>query len=271
MTPHFSTLSSDPGDDAESLSRSAPMTATEAKRLSAGQPAPEEFIASLAHEISQPLGALLSELHAAQQVLTRDGQVSPALASIHNAARSAERAVETVRLMRELTRGDSVTTSPQTEVNATAREALDAMAPEAARTGVDLRFHAAEGLPAAAIHPRQFEQVLVNLVRNAIQAMTESADRPAEPTVHVATRPAATGVMVRVDDTGPGVGADVAERVFEPFYTTRRAGTGLGLTICRRIVASHGGTLVCRRNDRGGARLEISLKATDPGRVREAG
>ena len=112
----------------------------------------------------------------------------------------------------------------------------------------------------AQLDPLQFEQVLYNLLLNAAQAMER------EGTITVSTEVAADFVEIRVYDTGPGLPADVGDRLFKPFYTTRTEGTGLGLAIVKKIVAAHGGSIAAANRTEGGAEFTIRLAPERPGR-----
>ena len=119
---------------------------------------------------------------------------------------------------------------------------------------IDLRI--APRLPEAAVDRIQIEQVVVNLVRNAIEAM----DGGERKELTVAAAPGDRGVIeVSVTDTGPGIAPEIAERLFQPFVTTKRNGMGVGLSICRSIVEAHGGTLVAEANPTGGTIFRFTL------------
>jgi two-component system sensor kinase FixL len=105
----------------------------------------------------------------------------------------------------------------------------------------------------------QIQQVLINLMRNAIEAMRESERR--ELIVRTAVEDG--GVVVEVADTGPGVSNEVAERLFQPFVTSKASGMGIGLSISKRIIEAHGGEISVSRNDNGGATFRFSLPMAD--------
>jgi len=114
---------------------------------------------------------------------------------------------------------------------------LDLLRPELNNRGVQLRIRTARQIPLAPIDPVQIQQVLVNLVKNAMQAMTKGG------TLTLATGEGSDGVWVSVGDTGGGIPQEQLNRIFEPFYTTKKKGSGLGLMIVQRIVRAHGGRI----------------------------
>jgi signal transduction histidine kinase len=125
---------------------------------------------------------------------------------------------------------------------------------DAERRGVTLTSDVSRELPAVSGDPERLRQVLMNLALNAIEAA------PADGRVHIGAQPRASEALVSVDDSGPGIPPDAVERLFEPFYTTKAAGSGLGLSIVHAIITQHGGRIsVGRSQALGGARFEVSL------------
>jgi two-component system sensor histidine kinase TtrS len=157
-------------------------------------------------------------------------------------AREAERAGEVVRKMRSFVRGDEGQISP-VEVGFLIGEVLRLAAPEARQAGVELAPTVAAGLPPVLADSIQIQQVLLNLVRNAVEAINAGGD-PALREVRIAAARSPGGdVEITVEDTGPGLAPEALERVFEPFYTTKPDGIGIGLSLSRSIVDAHGGRL----------------------------
>jgi two-component system NtrC family sensor kinase len=143
-----------------------------------------------------------------------------------------------------------------------------AIAPTAEQRAVTVLDRSAPGLPAVLGHADQLEQVMLNLFMNAIEAM------PRGGTLEVVTRACDSGVEVIVADSGPGVAAEDRDRLFEPFFTSKSGGTGLGLYISRQLVEAHGGRLELLAGGAGGARFRVFLpgQPEDPTRaVNEAG
>ena len=119
-------------------------------------------------------------------------------------------------------------------------------------------------LPRVAGDRVQLQQVLLNLIVNAIEAMSDVHDRPRELTI-VSRRDGPSAVLVEVRDSGPGLDPEGAERVFEPFYTTKAEGIGIGLSISRSIVEAHGGRLWAEPNQPHGAVFRFSLPVAEEG------
>ncbi len=126
---------------------------------------------------------------------------------------------------------------------------------------VELECGMEAGLPPVWGSPQEIQQVLINIIQNACQAMKNA---PAPRRLGVAARRDAGEVVLEILDSGPGVAPRDRERIFEPFYTTRADGTGLGLAICRQIVSDHGGSIVCEASRWGGALIRLRLPVADP-------
>ncbi len=201
-----------------------------------------ELAASLAHEINQPLAAIATSSNACLRWLNRD---QPDLASARDAAsrvvRDAHRAGDVIRSLRSLTRksGPQLT---RLDIRDAIKEVLALTRGESQRQSVVLHTNlAAEGWPVLGDRV-QLQQVLLNLIMNAIQAMAAVNDRRRELTVTVA-RAEPDLVQVWVEDTGPGLDPAIESRIFDPFFTTKSDGLGMGLSICRSIIEAHGGQL----------------------------
>ena len=226
-----------------------------------------ELAGVLAHQLNQPLAAILSFAEAAAARLRRGKstpeRISTALAEIID---QAQRAAESIRDLRGfLSRERSERTAEDLEP--IVRQALDLMTVLAGEAGVAIRHHGLKSLPPVLIHRSQIEQVLLVLLDNAIDAIRERQD--AEAAAH---RPRGTidvsggldadarCVRLTVLDSGPGLDEDLARRVFDPLYTTKMNGIGLGLSIARSIIEDHGGRIWAEPG-RGG-RFHFSLPVT---------
>lgn len=220
-----------------------------------------EMAAGLAHEINQPLTAIANYAQALQRLLAVPGAADPedielALSQI---AAQALRAGEVIRRLRSFVKHREA----HTEVIEPGRLITELMAfaePDARLNDIQIRVEAADGLPQVACDPVQIQQVLLNLIRNAIDAVNEAA--PAERDITVRLRPGADGeVEISVSDRGPGISDEVARNLGNPFYTTKASGTGLGIAISRSILRAHGGRLAHRPTPGGGATVFFTLPA----------
>jgi signal transduction histidine kinase len=202
-----------------------------------------EMAAALAHELNQPLTALIGFARACQEVLRGGDAAAREAASklIDQAVQQALRAGDIIRSTREfLRRGD--TQFVRTEIGEIFRAVLDLIHAETVlnRVGIITRFE--KDLPPILADRIQIEQVIFNLIRNSIEAMVGRDGR--EIALSAAVDPGDPGfVQIAVSDNGPGVPAEVADRLFRPFATTKDAGMGLGLSISRSIVEAHGGRI----------------------------
>jgi PAS domain S-box-containing protein len=212
---------------------------------------------SLAHELNQPLAAILSNAQAAQRFLAlrepRLDQVSLILADI---VKSDRRAAAVIQRLRAMLKRDDVRHEP-IDVNDTVQEALRLVHSDLLHRRVEVALDLAPGLPAVHGDRVQVSQVLVNFVVNGCEAMEEAA-----PPRRLSVRTFVNGagnVEIAVSDRGHGIPPDDLERIFEAFVTTKRQGIGLGLAICRSIVEAHGGRIRATNNGGGGATLHLEM------------
>jgi PAS domain S-box-containing protein len=219
-----------------------------------------EMASAIAHEINQPLTAIANYAYACVRLL-RGGKASveEALEVMQRVAAEAERAGEVVRKMRSFVRGDEGQLGA-VDPNFLVTEVLRLAAPEARQSGVELAPVLAADAPQVLADSIQIQQVLLNLVRNAVEAIASSD--AVERAVTISTADAANGrVEIAVADTGPGLAPDALERVFEPFFTTKPDGIGIGLALSRSIVDAHGGRLWASARPGGGAVFHLQLPA----------
>ena len=215
-----------------------------------------ELGASIAHEVGQPLGAIVTNIQAAELILQSGHPDAAELQQIFTDVRhDALRANEVVRRLRALLEKRAVEMAPL-DASATFDDTLSLLMPEARRRGITLERDLATGLPVMGDRI-QLQQVLLNLTLNAMDAMRDTA--PAQRMLSVATRVADGGVEVQVADRGHGLSAETQGRLFESFYTTKPHGVGLGLSIVRTVVAAHKGRVWATSRDGGGCVFKVWL------------
>jgi signal transduction histidine kinase len=227
-----------------------------------------EVAAGIAHEIRNPLGAIQLNAQALAEDLERRPDESKLCSRIQQAVRSADAIVEDVLLFaRDMTiRPVPTTVGTLTTQTLEQCEALLPGGPDAVR--LELPPEGEDRLDADA---GKLVQALANVVRNAVEAMADVEPDARRLVIAASQRRVrcpdgrmAQRVVIAVDDCGPGVPADVVERMFNPFFTTRQTGTGLGLAIVHRIVDAHGGHITVGRSPVGGARVELCLPSCPP-------
>jgi PAS domain S-box-containing protein len=216
-----------------------------------------EMAAGLAHEINQPLGAIVNYAQGCSRRLRGNpGDVDAVLPVIDDIAAEGLRAGEIIRRLRSLVRKETPR-QDWFDLAEIASEALHLVEPDAYEHGVTVQVDAAPGLPRLLGDPIQIEQVVLNLLRNALDAMADVGGRR-ELHVDIA-RVAGDAVELAVRDTGQGLTPVVAEHVFDPFFSTKPGGLGMGLSISRSIVEAHRGRLSATPNADGGATFRVKL------------
>jgi two-component system, LuxR family, sensor kinase FixL len=225
-----------------------------------------DFSGTLAHELNQPLAAILSNAQAALRMLSA---VPPNVAEVRvilrEIAEADKRAGSLINHLRLLMKNSDEQFSP-VDMNHLVQRVLDLVQGEFLLRGIELRSSFASPLPLAHGDHVQLQQLVLNLVLNACEAMQNSGR--AERILSIDTHHGADGsVQLLVTDTGPGIPPNLLDRVFDPFYTTKTNGLGLGLSICRKIVAAHGGVLSAHAVPGGGAsfRCVLPMSATADG------
>jgi PAS domain S-box-containing protein len=224
-----------------------------------------ELAASLAHEISQPLAAILSNAQAARLLLAKqkirdDDDVHGALTDI---AEDAKRAAHVIRRLRALFRKEWTEQRKPVDVNDIVVEVTGLLHGDLAPKGVELQLSLAKFLPPVFGDAIQLQQVMLNVIVNASEAMVSAST--VRPSIAVRTTCTEEGtVEVTIRDRGPGVSEAEIERIFQPFVTTKTTGLGMGLSISRSIVQAHGGRIWATRNDEGGLTVHIELPCEEP-------
>jgi two-component system sensor kinase FixL len=216
-----------------------------------------EMASTLAHELNQPLSAIANYVQGCVRIAAGlpGEQAKMLTGALHEAARQALRAGDIIRHLREfVTRGD---TERQMHDIKNLIEEAGALALIGSRErGIRTKFDFIAGHGQVVVDRIQIQQVLTNLIRNGMEAMRDSATRE----LTIRTLSGADGMLtVEVADTGPGIADDIAAHLFQPFVTTKAGGMGIGLSISRRIIQAHGGDLVVRRNETGGATFSFTL------------
>jgi PAS domain S-box-containing protein len=209
-----------------------------------------EMAAVFAHEVNQPLGSIMNYAKGcALRLRNGNSAPEPLLAALDQIAAQAERAAEVIRRLRGFVRKGELQRQRQ-QLNDLVDEVIHFIAAEAQEHGVRLQVDLAPDLPPLEVDAVQIEQVILNLLRNALEAIYE--DPGDRPVLSVRTRRAGDEVEVAVRDSGAGLHAGVAADLFEPFVTSKTEGLGMGLSICRSIVDAHGGRVWSVANpDRG--------------------
>ena len=217
-----------------------------------------ELTASIAHEVNQPLTGIVSNGSACLRWLAGDPpNVSEVREAVGDIVRDGKRAAEVIARIRALSRRSPLP-SENLNLNETIREVLVLVEDKAKRDGVRIRTQFAGDLSPVSGDRVQLQQVVLNLVMNGIEALS-SVDQRARGLLISTANINGNQVLVTVKDSGAGVDPDAMAKIFEPFYTTKSGGMGMGLSICRSIVQNHGGRLWASANDGSGATFQFSL------------
>jgi PAS domain S-box-containing protein len=222
-----------------------------------------QLTASIAHEVNQPIAATTTNAEAALRWLDHQqpdlDEVRQSLASIVKDANRAGGVISRIRALIKKTppRKDRL------KINEAIREVIELTRGQAVKNGVSVQMELAEGLPLVEADRVELQQVILNLIINAVEAMSGVSEGPRE--LLITTGKAESGdVLVAVQDSGPGLTPESIDRLFDPFYTTKPSGMGMGLSICRSIIEAHGGRIAAENESAdGGARLYFTLHAAD--------
>jgi signal transduction histidine kinase/large-conductance mechanosensitive channel len=221
-----------------------------------------QLTASITHEVNQPITAAITYAVAARRFLNAEPpnfhEVDDALSLIIKQGNRAGEVVERVRaLIKKVpARKDAVA------IDDAILEVIALTRTEAANNSVSVRTQFAEGLPRVQGDRVQLQQVMLNLIVNAIQAMSGIGEGARELQISIEAVPSEGGVRVGVRDTGPGLHPESLSRLFEPFYTTKPEGIGMGLSICRSIIEAHGGRLWAIPCEPQGALFQFTISTT---------
>jgi PAS domain S-box-containing protein len=217
-----------------------------------------ELTASIAHEVNQPLAAIVSSGDSCTAWLANEPpNLDKARAAASRIVQAATQASEIVQRIRGLFK-KSTSMTEATDVNEVIEETISFVDREAQRKNISLRTELHVGLPSVNSDRVQLQQVLLNLMMNGIEAMAGLDIEPKQLLIRSAV-PGPRELMVSIADTGPGIDAEHAGRLFDPFFTTKPQGIGMGLRISRSIIEGHGGRLWAEKNEPRGAVFHFNL------------
>jgi two-component system sensor kinase FixL len=215
-----------------------------------------QFVATLAHEISQPITSI-SAFAAGVRRQIDPAQASPLLLeSLQAIQTQAERAAEIVRRVRQFVRPEG-TQRQEVCLNVVAREVLALLAPELSNARVKLNVRLSKAKLIVQADPLQIEQVLVNLIRNAAEALSPLT--PSRRSMGIESRSASGAAQIIIWDEGPGIDAKVQRKLFKPFVSSKEGGLGVGLALSKTLIESHGGKLSLERSPKHRTQAKILL------------
>ena len=218
-----------------------------------------EVAATLAHELNQPLAAILGNAQAAEKFLARPDpdlvEIREILADI---VRDDKRARDIITNLRRMLRGDHPE-DQRVELESATRELLDFMGEELNRQSITIRLSSKGEVPEVCGGRVAIQQIIMNLVLNAARAIGDSNDGRREIRIQLLECNGGAEIVVR--DFGPGIAEEVGQSIFEPFVTTRKGSLGMGLAVCGRIVENRGGRMSAANAEGGGARFRVWLPA----------
>jgi PAS domain S-box-containing protein len=221
-----------------------------------------QLTGSIAHEVNQPIAATVASAQAGLRWLARQSpdldKVRQLLAQI---VKNSTRASEVIHRIRDLIK-KAPSQQDLLEINGPIREVIELTHAEAMKNRVSVTADLADGLPLVRGDRVQLQQVMLNLILNAIEALSGVSDGERDILISTGTAESG-GVLVTVRDSGPGLGTATNDLVFEAFYTTKATGMGMGLSICRSIVDAHGGRLWASANEPRGAIFQFTLPASE--------
>jgi PAS domain S-box-containing protein len=217
-----------------------------------------EMAASIAHELNQPLTAVVTHAYACREWLREDGpNIAKASATAEKIVQESTRASAVVSRVRALFRKEAQTRET-TDINGLIRAAMRLLRDEAIRRDLSIRLILADSLPKLDVDPVQIQQVLMNLVMNAMDAMAANTGQR-ELTIR-SRQTNNDEAWISIEDHGPGIPEETLTRIFDPFFTTKPNGAGMGLAICRSIVEMHDGRLWTENGLEGGAVFHFTVR-----------
>jgi C4-dicarboxylate-specific signal transduction histidine kinase len=218
-----------------------------------------QLAASIAHEIKQPIAATVTNAQAALRWLDRrPPNLEEVRQSLHSIVKDGKHAGEVIDRIRAFIK-KAPPRKDRLEINEAIREVVELTRGEAVKNGVSVKTELADGLPLVQGDRVQLQQVILNLIINAVEAMCTASEGVRELVINT-EKADSRSVLVAVRDSGPGL-PPAPERLFEPFYTTKSSGLGLGLSICHLIVEEHGGRFWASANLCRGAVFQFTVPA----------
>jgi signal transduction histidine kinase len=220
-----------------------------------------QLTASIAHEVNQPVAAIVTHADAALRWLdTQPPDLEEARAALRAIIVDGNRAGDVIRRIRTLIIKKVATRNDRFDINEAISEVIALTRSEVLRNGVSLQTLLAKDLPLIQGDRVQLQQVILNLIVNAVQAMSGVSGRSRELLIG-SRKDASTSVLVTVRDSGPGLNPESFDHLFDAFYTTKPGGMGMGLPICRSIIEAHGGQMWATANVPQGAIFQFTLPA----------
>ncbi|MBN8763666.1 MAG: PAS domain-containing sensor histidine kinase [Thiobacillus sp. 63-78] len=218
-----------------------------------------EMASGLAHELNQPLAAIANYSHGClRRIRSGTGTVDDLTRAIEQVCNQADRAAEIIRSLRGFVNKADSPHQPQ-DIRDIVHEAILIVGPEARTHEVEINLKFMPDMPRFMGNAIQIEQVILNLIRNAVEAMSNMP--PVLRRIDLRTSIEGNMAVVEVRDFGPGLPHETLARIFDPFFTTKMTGMGMGLPICRSIVEAHGGTLSAFHNEKGcGLTVRFTLR-----------
>jgi signal transduction histidine kinase len=217
-----------------------------------------ELSASIAHELLQPLTGILANTETAELVAGSSNPDASQLREIlADIKRDQGRASEVIKRLRRLLAKAPIE-SQEIDLNELVREVLGLLSGQANARQTTLHMNLAAQAPRVSGDPIQLQQVILNLVMNGLEAMSGARSPERRITGRTEILDESTA-QVSIEDTGPGIAAENTQRIFEPFFTTKNTGMGMGLSIARNIIGSHGGHMWAHNLNSGGAALRFTL------------
>lgn len=219
-----------------------------------------ELTASIAHEVNQPLTAVVTQGHACVEWLSTDPpNLEKARQTVERIIQDGTRAGATISRVRALFKKEAPV-KDWLDVNEVVHELTVFLRDEAMRRGIHMQTDLVPGLPKVKADRVQLQQVLLNLLMNGMDATEDVTDHRKELIIRARVEHGI--VLVRVEDSGKGLDAQTAEKIFTPFFTTKPHGIGLGLSLSRSIVEAHEGRLWASTRPSGGAVFQFTLPAS---------